>query len=245
MQRKGHGHPRPNSAVAQFTGMIEPTADNTQLLVTQLQAEAEAADARGYGLAIVKDLAKRLPVVGTFAAAAFDVRDRRRIERLEEAMQDLGEEVKKVADKIDANKHDAERFADVFEEWCERAARVGSSDRRRRLVTFMSRTLVDPVTDKNFDERIEFLRDLDSLSDSEAQILGRLFGPDPPRNISALAFTRTDQDALTVVVQKLRSKGLLQQPPNADMTDPRLSPLRLTPYGERFCEFFVSQNAAL
>jgi len=149
--------------------MIEPTADNTSLLLGRVKAETEAGEILAAGEAVLQSL----PLVGMPFSAAFAIREERRRKRVEEMLNALDERLRTAELRLDRSVEDLRGLEDFLEGWIDQAERPASAAKRELLVSIAEGAVREPT---RFDEQRYFLRVCRELEDIDLENLLRWSG---------------------------------------------------------------------
>jgi hypothetical protein len=128
----------------------------------RLRAEEERAELVVVIGELPAVLLQAIPGFGQVVQAVATANNKRQLNRLATPLEDLGARLDANLTRLASNQQEkSERLADLFEQWAERAQREPRKNKRDRLVQFMARSVIEPVTEENFGERMDFLEVLD------------------------------------------------------------------------------------
>ncbi len=229
-----------------------PPPETTPLIVSKLRAEADSEEVRALTISTASVMAqmlaaKTVPVLGLVADALIATREKLRADRLERTLLIVQEELSTLVGRVDelANdaRIDAEAFDLVRDRWIESAQSARGDEHRRRLARFLKNCIAEGLRPHETDERLTFLESLDDFSEFEIAILAASFSRQYEDRVEAIkqALAELDDEELVAGVDRLRIRGyVVRSPTGASWNNPMIHPIRLTPLGERFCQFVLA-----
>lgn len=185
-------------------------------------------------------------VGGSIATIYFGYKKEIRFKRLEAFYARFASEAEVFKDKIALiESHHKDKLIAIIEELNEKVEHETVKEKIDFLKNYFRSTLVNPITDSNFDERQYFLNVLGSMTLLESEILKFLLNKNNiPTQIIDIKINDIDQYAIIGGVEKLKSYGFLESQTISVMIgtgqDNRLKEkVNLSDFGKKFYEFCI------
>jgi hypothetical protein len=228
-----------------------PLALNTQstikriVAMTESDSEPRLSGAEKWDL-VIQASVQRVPVIGgSLATIYFGAKQERRFKRLETFYEEVSNELNALRNKIaSVEQHNEVTLVAILEELHERVERESTREKREYLKNYFKKTLIEPVTASNFDERRFFLDTLDTLSLFECTLLGFLYDQEGPVKVGNIQMSGVDQYAIVGAVGRLKTCGFLESSQSrlvvgGGADNMLMENVSMSSFGRRFCEFCI------
>jgi hypothetical protein len=176
----------------------------------------------------------------------------RKIERINEVLINMAEEIKGLESEIPKDYVKTDEFQELLEKTLQQVSNERNDEKRRAYATLLANDIKNPAHDI-YEEKIRFLRTLEEIQPNHIHILRAMMLKPDPNSTGMSSVSKTLEKRLpNIPTEKI--KDLAEQ-----LTDMRLANLtnlntmmtgigaeqlqsRITSYGQRFIKYIISEE---